>query len=423
MDKIRTSLEIRAQWRPLLLLILIGWFLLSSAYSSALHTTPGVTGIDFRLYYDAASRLLHHQPLYQFRAEGDTYVYPPPLAIALQPLAALPYERALNFWFFLTASCLTLSVLLYAVAARYTWRDLALIGVILIIGYRFWPTTMNFALGQVNFFILLIVCAIYLADSRKLFTAISLLIACAALVKTWMIGLLIYPLLRNRWRAAALGAVTYAVLLITSFALVGWHEWHTFSTLTAGYANQTIGQIATTQSFPGFAYLHFGPNHHVDPLLASTLLHHCFILLGLAIIGSGFFYIYKNPPQPASYEARLQLGLVILSLLLLLPMCQSEYFVLCLPLLWTLLAPTPVTQGEPRLSLLVMAGSFAVYFTFTRSWPSPPIPEAYRHGLRSLTVSANFFAAFSLWLVTIYALIRTRFGKRGATQIQATALA
>lgn len=408
MDRRHTSLEIRANWRVLLLLLLISWFLLASAYHSALNASPGLTGIDFQIYYNAASRLLHGQPLYLFRPQGDTYVYPPALAFLLQPLARLPYNTALHIWFFITASGLTLSVLLYALAANFTWRDLALIGVILIIGFRFWPTTMNFALGQVNFIVLLIVCAIYLADSRKMLTTLSLLVACAALVKTWMIGLLIYPVLRGHLRGALIGLTAYAVLIVTTFSMIGWHEWETFKNLTTGYADQTIGQIAATQSFPGFAYLHFGPNSHVAPLISSSLISRIFILLGLAIIVSGLLYIRAHPPRLASYEARLQLGLVILSLLLLLPMCQSEYFVFCLPLFWTLIAPTPVENQDTRLSLPILAASFAIYFTFTRGWPSPPVPEVYKHGFRSLLVSADFFAALALWSVTLFALRRVR---------------
>ncbi len=420
MDTTRTSLELRAHWRGILLLVLILWFLLSSAFRAALAPSPGVTGIDFQIYYDAANRLNEHQPLYVYRAAGDTYVYSPALAIALQPLARLPYPKALELWFFLTASCLGSSVLLYSLAARFRWRDLALISVILILGFRFWPSTMTFSLGQANFVILLLVCGMFLADSRKNLIAFAILVACAAAIKTWMIGMLLYPLLRQNWRATFVGAFAFVAILAAGFSIAGWSEWAVFSQLTAGYANQSIGQIAATQSIPGFAYLHFGPNRHLEPLITSVLLSRVFVLLGLGLMFAGCAYVWKNAPSQPSYEARLQLGLVILSLLLLLPMCQSEYFVLCLPLLWTLLAPAPVAETERRLSLPVLAGSFCVYILFTRGWPiNPPIPEPYRHGLKSLLVSADFFGALALWFITLYALRRARVAKP-ATPLSAT---
>jgi hypothetical protein len=385
MNHTRTLLELRAHWRGLLLLLLIVWLLLSSAYRSALAPSPGITGVDFQLYYAAAGRLLHGEPLYVFQPAGATYVYSPVLALLLRPLARFDYLQALRIWFFLAATCLCASVLLYALSARFKWSDLALIGITLILGFRFWPSTMNFGLKT-----------------------LALLIAGAALIKTWMIGLLLYLILRRNWRAAVLGGAAFAVMLAGSFAIVGWHEWPMFVKLTAGYANQSIGQIATTQSIPGFAYLHFEPNQHIEPLVASFPISHAFVLFGAALMLTGFFYVWKNQPRQPGYELRLQLGLVILSLLLLLPMCQSEYFVLCLPLLWTLIAPAPVMRQEPRLSMPVLTGSFAIYLVFTRAWPVPPIPEPYKQGIKSLVVSADFFAAIALWFCTFYALNRLR---------------
>lgn len=409
MDNVRAKFEIRANWRGILLLVLVAWLLLSNAYHMALAPSQGITGIDFQIYYDAASRLRHGEPLYVFKQAGDTYVYSPVLALLLQPLAHLHYEQALKIWFFLMAGCLGGGVLLYALSARFTWHDLALIGVMLILGFRFWPSTMNFGLGQVNFLILLVICAMFLADSRGMPGTVALLIAGAALIKTWMIGLLLYLILRRNWRAVVLGGAAYFVMLAASFTIVGWHEWPVFKKLTAGYANQSIGQIAATQSIPGFAYLHFGMNHHVEPLVTNALISRGFVLLGFALMFAGFLHVWMNEPRQPSYGARLQFGLVILSLLLLLPMCQNEYFVLCLPLLWTLIAPAPVTDQEHRLSPPVLVGSFAVYLIFTRGWPvNPPIPDAYQHGIKSLVVSANFLAALALWFITFYALHRAR---------------
>lgn len=401
--------EIRSQWRSILLLLLIVWFLLSSAYRSALTPSPGITGIDFQIYYEAANRLAQGQSLYVFRPAGDTYVYSPMLALLLQPLARLDYPTALTVWFFIAALCLGGSVMLYALSARLTWRDLVLVGVTLIIGFRFWPSTMNFSLGQVNFPILLLLCGMFLADSMSKPKWVALLVVAAALVKTWMLGLLVYLVLQRRWKDAAGGAILYAVLLAGSFALVGWNEWPTFWKLTAGYADQSIGQIAATQSFAGFAYLHFGLNHHVQPLTVNPWIAHGFVALGFGLMLLGFTEVWRHPARQPSYEAKLQLGLVILSILLLLPMCQNEYFVFCLPLLWTLLAPAPAAVDEEKFSLPILCGSFLIYLLFTRGWPGAhPIAKAYQHGLSSLLVSVNFFGALALWFITLHALRRAR---------------
>ncbi|MEI8233437.1 MAG: glycosyltransferase family 87 protein [Verrucomicrobiota bacterium] len=403
--------EIRTQWQSLLLLALIAWFLLASAYHSALAPSPGVTGIDFQIYYEASNRLARGEPLYINHPEGSTYVYSPALALLLRPLARLDYPYALRVWFFISALCLGGGVALYALSARFTWRDLNLAGIILIIGCRFWPTTMNFSLGQVNFLILLLLCGVFLADSLERPKTAALLIASAALLKTWMLGLLVYLILRRKWREAALGACLYALLLAACFTATGWRELPRFFQITGGYAHQNTGQFAGMQSISGFAYLHFQKNPLVDPIAANPLLFYGFIGGGFVLILAGCALIWKRTPPRSLYEARLQLGFVMLSLLLVLPMCQSEYSLFCLPLLWTLIAPPPERPRSP----LVIAGSFLVYLLFTRGWPGTrSIPEIYRHGAASLVVSANFCAAFALWLIALLALHTLR---RAAVQM------
>lgn len=422
MDRPSTVQAIRTHCKGILLLFLIVWFLLTNAYRSALSPSPGITGIDFNIYYSAAQRLGNGEPLYIFRPEGDTYVYSPVLALLLKPIAALDYPTALKLWFFIMASCLGASIIIYGRAARFTWRDLALVAISFIVGFRFWPTTMNFSLGQVNFLILLFISAVFWADSRNKPLLVALFIVAAALIKTWMIGLLIYLILRKHWREAAAGALGFAVLLAGSFGLVGWQEWPVFWNLTAGYADQSIGQIAATQSFSGFAHLHFESNHLIEPLLDNPWVFKGFIALGFALMIAGFIQVARRRPAQPSYEARLQLGLVILSLLLMLPMCQTEYFVLCLPLLWTFIAAAPkaISSHLKSHSLPVIIVALSIYALFTRGWPcSPPIPEPYRHGMMSLMVSVNFFAAFALWILTLFAISRvhTRVAAKPSTPV------
>lgn len=406
MKNLQSSLKLCGHWHGLLLLLLITWFLISTAYHAAIAPSPGITGCDFRIFFEAARRLNQGEPLYLFRPAGDTYVYSPLVAIVLRPLARLDFDHALKLWFFVPATCLLLGIGFYSMAARLTWKHVIPAALMLLVSFRFWPTTMNFGMGQANFVLLLLVCAMLFADSRDNMLAVALLIALAALIKTWMIGLVMYPVLRRDWRAVALTFAAYGAGLAALFTLVGWREWATFSKLTSGYATQKVGQIAAMQSIPGFARLHFVPNNLVSPVVESTLVFRLVVAAGFLILLGGLFCVWRRKPAPGSHESRLQFAFVMLSLLLMVPACTNEYYVLALPLFWTFLVPGQ--KGEYKIPSLAIAGSLAVYLLFTRGWPTyPPIPEAYQHGLKSFLVSANFLAAMVLWLITLGTLRKT----------------
>ena len=53
--------------RYALLLVLVSWLLVASAYSGAVSPASGITGLDFDVFYQAASRLNAGQLLYTSR--------------------------------------------------------------------------------------------------------------------------------------------------------------------------------------------------------------------------------------------------------------------------------------------------------------------------------------------------------------------
>ena len=186
--------------RTVLLLFLVSWLLVASAYSGAVSPTSGIAGLDFAVFYHAAARLNAGQPLYQSHLppglQGGLYVYCPLLAFLLRPLALLPFHKALQVWFFVNAACLILAVLLYGASARLTWKTASLMAVLLLVSFRYWDTTMNFGLGQSNAIMLALIGGMLWADSRKRWMLMGMLIALAALFKVWLIGLLLYLVLR-----------------------------------------------------------------------------------------------------------------------------------------------------------------------------------------------------------------------------------
>ncbi len=382
-----------------LFLLLLVWLLTTAAYKGAVNVGTGITGIDFTIFYHAAQRLAAHQPLYQ--PHGELYAYSPLFAIALRPLALLSLSQAVKAWFFFSALCLIGSVFVYASAARMTTRDTALVGLMMLVGFRCWPTTMNFGLGQANLLLVLLLCGMYWADSRARWTLFAVLVALAALVKIWMLGFLIYLVVRRQWRAVGLCVALFAASLTVLFSLVGWREWGPF--VQAGLlTGRQVLRISVTHSLYGFALLHLHSNPLMAPLVPGKVGFYVFLALGAAVIGYGLLLLWKRSAAPGSRDARLALGLVAVSALLLLPPCQNEYLVLCLPALWTLLTlPEPGARHAAALGVVV-------YFLLSRGWaPYAPLPPAYQHGLKSLLVSMNFYALTILWLALVSALRRS----------------
>ena len=130
-------------------------------------------------------------------------------------------------------------------------------------------------------------------------------------------------------------------------------------------------------------------------------------------------FLWRRLEAPTPLEARLAFGVMLASVLLLLPTYENGYFVYCFPLLWTLLAsPDAADQRRERFApaRLMLVGGVIVYLVFSRPWPFfTPFAPPYQHGLKSLLVSMKFFGTVSLWGLGLYVLR----GLRGTQSVPA----
>lgn len=399
--------------RNALLLILVSWLLVASAYRGAVSSTSGITGLDFASFYQAAERLNAGLPLYQPHLDptlrGGLYVYSPLLALLLRPLAHLPFHTAVKAWFFVNAASLVLAVLLYGAAARLTLRAAPLLAILLLVSFRFWDSTMNFGMGQSNSLMLALIGAMLWADSRGRWRLMGVLIALAALVKIWLIGMLLVLLLRRQWRESLLSVGVFVVAQGVLFTLIGWSEFPDYLRCM-GQAKAFGEGHGVMNSILGFAHLHLHANPIVSPLIDNTIGYIAFITLCAAGVLWGFATLWRVLRDPSPLEARLSFGLVLASVLLLLPSYENGYLVYCFPLLWTLLAsPDADAVQSGRVSRLMLGGGIVFYLVFSRSWPVyAPFPPAYQHGLRSLVVSMSFYGTAMLWGIGFYCLYNLR---------------
>lgn len=328
-------------------------------------------------------------------------MYTPLLAWLLQPIAKLPFQTALKAWFFLNALTLLTSVGLCAVAMRLTFRDAARVALMVIIAFRYWPTVTSFGYGQVNFALLAIVCGMILAEHRKNAFALGLLIALGAMVKPWMIGLILYPAVCRKWAALAWTIAASIILLATSFVLVGWQEWPRFLNVLAANSQQS-GLVS--QSILGFARLHFATNILVEPLTTDPTLRLSFMAVGVLMVFGALGHVGRLRTAESAYEQRLRFCFVVSSLLLLLPLCHSEYLMLLLPLLWTLIASKDMPS---RFGAVQIVPAVLAYGLLTRPWPTcGPELRVHHEGWKSLVVSAQFFIGSGLWLFSFIQICR-----------------
>jgi hypothetical protein len=110
---------------------------------------------DAHAYYDAASRLNAGQPLYPAGLDPNgnrIYLYPPLLAVALRPLALLPFEWFALAWELIVIGSMVALVRYLGVRRKATWLAIGLLGVpigwALTVAQAHVPMTLMLALGQ-----------------------------------------------------------------------------------------------------------------------------------------------------------------------------------------------------------------------------------------------------------------------------------
>jgi hypothetical protein len=374
-------------------LLLLARLLASTAYRSAT-STPSQMGWDFKIFYSAAQDYDHTHSFYS----GDHYVYSPLVALALRPLAHLPYEKAAEIWIAAEIALALLSVILFCWALDLNVeRDVVLIALSLITLFRCWPTTIEFAAGNVNVLVMALVCALYVANRYQKFNLFAVLLAFTGLVKTWTLGFGLYLLLRRQFKSAVLAGAIYFAGLAILFTLCGWHQFAQFINATRQFAFQP-----EPYSLPGFAKWFLSDSArnviHMQPFTTNKLIYDAFLAGGFLILIVGLFIAFARNEKDDLPRTQLKLGFVILTILLALTVVHNAYFLFVFPLLWTLLLiPAP----KCKQCLLILA-AMCVYVVW--SIPNRNPADPYQFGIKRLLMGTLFTAACLLWAAALWAI-------------------
>lgn len=172
---------------------------------------------DFGMYYAAATLLRHnpHGNIYSASAlQAATsvyggcpqlippqYVYPPLLAIALEPLTLLSCAQALVVWTLFNALLWALSVAIMVDLLRRFWTEnrLGVWALVITGSVAFWPAYRGLFPGQTHLLLLFLMLAgIWLERKERPWLAGAALV-CAALIKPLPALLLFFYLMRGKW--------------------------------------------------------------------------------------------------------------------------------------------------------------------------------------------------------------------------------
>jgi len=359
-----------------------------------LRQEAGSHGVDFIRALNAATDLSQGKSEYG-RVDGAVrYVYPPLVALALEPFTQWPVATVVEGWFWVSIGLILLSIVLDAAAGGVRFGNAAGMGMMLVPAFYYRSMTVELNHGQFDLVILALVCAGAYAERRGRPVGFAAAIAVAALIKVWVLGMLVYLVIRRRWKSAALCMLFFVAGLAVLFGIVGFGEAEVFRQRLFEFVGKDDSYRYANMSIFGFARVHFTINHDAAPWVESKVALALFVGTGFAALTWGMWLALKRGATAQAPQARLILALTVVSLLLALPDCERPYLVLLLPAIWAMLT----VEG---ISSVLRAATMGIYLLLTFNF-APPAHRA--HGIAAIVPSIPFLCMAGLWALLVAAV-------------------
>jgi alpha-1,2-mannosyltransferase len=360
-------------------------------------------GYDFSFYWTAANHLLHGEPIYSatqlagpYAPQGqDGFLYPPPLAAAVMPLAALfPSDPRAAAWIWngLGAAILVASLLALHRSERLGERFPLLAGkgrwLLVAAAFAFPPVVGELVLGNVHLLLLGLLTLAWLGlrqgeareirgDSRGEWLA-GIAVGLATVIKVFPGLVVIWFLLTRRYRAAAGAVVGFVAAALVTLPFTGIKPWLDYPIVLANL------------SAPADPTDTLAPTVWLAPYLGFTAAR---ILVTLAGVAALTWSALRQPPARSFAVA------VTVAVLVAPAVYQHYLALLVLPLVLGLGAGVPigalaiayllmwggqqdalgdlswiVNRALPTLGALALLGALATP-TGERRWQSAPAPS------------------------------------------------
>jgi alpha-1,2-mannosyltransferase len=263
---------------------------------------------DFHVMRDAARTIL--------QGHAGDFVYPPPAAFPLIPLAHLSYGTAAAIWLSLLVVSVPLTLLALGV------RDWRCHAAALLSG----STLAVFGSGALSSLLALGIALLWRYRDRRV--AAVVLVACVALAKLFLWPLLFWLAATRRRVSAVLGLLAAMVLAFSGWALTGF----------AGFSHypHRLASVTALEQAKGYSPVALGLSVGL-PLRAAEVIAGG---LALSLIAS-MFVVARRPDGD-----RRSLALAILAALVATPISWLHYFVLLI---------VPIGLTRPRFGALWLA--------------------------------------------------------------------
>ena len=265
-------------------LVICAWVIVLTGISYLAVNEVRDASIDFYSYYIGAAAIHLGEPIYAFETyesvvatvgirHAGLYLYPPTLALFIQPaLLVSPYVASL-IWLGLNVGILIVGVGLLLWQSNI--RDHRMRVGLLLLPMVFTPNLMALYLGQVNVLVFVLIALAYLAFVRRRPNISGVLLAMSAWIKLWPIVLIAYFVWKREWKVVS-GAI-FGLLLIgmLTFAFVGAEQTTSFFTDRLPEISQGTQPDLDhlNQSIPGIFSKMFAPSsEYVIPLMQSPTL-------------------------------------------------------------------------------------------------------------------------------------------------------
>ena len=204
---------------------------------------------DFDAYYLTAGQLLKGMnPYLTTHMHSDVSVSDTPTwLLCFEPLGTLSRTTAYWTWFWINVSVLLLSIWLLLRESDLRGADAVSVAALL---WMYFPLAANFWFGQSEIFLCFVLVLMLVALRRKHDRLAGLLLAAAALLRAYPLGLVGYLLVLRRWRALGWTGVGLLVGGAVTIAFVGWSTVATFGAQIGVSTGAGLVGLSSTISEP-----------------------------------------------------------------------------------------------------------------------------------------------------------------------------
>lgn len=333
-----------------------------------LHRLIPATGADFRaVYRGAASLALGHTNIYapavSFLNGGNLrhiltmpttpYVYPPPLAIVLQPLTLLGPDHALMAWDLLNVAMQgVLFVLVVRLTRARTFGELVLAAAV----YGFYPLNMGLGNGQVDLLITVAGLASYLLYRSDRPVIAGVMLGAAILIKPTFAVVLLYFAIRRAWPILLSAGAVVGGGVVISAVYIGQAVLFEYRTIAEGWTN-AFGVLPLNQSLHGLIARLLSPAQDV-PAIGSSGMVSLISELALPVIGLVITVrILQNKEPRSILKGAIQFYTVFAIMMLASPFTENLHLTWILPgaaLLLVMMAQ----DSRPRIWHVVVIATY-----------------------------------------------------------------